>query len=73
MAAVAAAAAAVVVAALAATTNWIGAATTDQHGDGFSALASWIRGAASHRRHLGVRHGDACLGSRFDPGVIMGG
>jgi len=42
---------AAVVAAPATTTNWIG-------GRGFSASASWIRGVASHRRHLGVRHGD---------------
>jgi len=41
----------VVAAAAAATTNWIG-------GRGFSASASWIRGVASHRRHLDVRHGD---------------
>ena len=42
---------AAVVAAAAAMTNWIG-------GRGFSASASWIRGVASHRRHLGMRHGD---------------
>ena len=49
MAALAAGMAAVVAAA--AMTNWI-------RGRGFSASASWIRGVASHRRHLGVRHGD---------------
>jgi len=48
-------------------------ATMDQHDDGFSASVSWIRGTASHQRHLGVHQGDTCLGSSFDPGVIMDG
>jgi len=47
MAALAAGTAAVVAAAAAATTNWIGGRHDElDHGGGFFALASWIRGVA---------------------------